>query len=107
MIDQLEQAVNDLSDKDWSWWPFLWLRPEKHAALSLARIMSLSLLYGVPSSMLMGLLSRSLHHAPSLGEMAYLAGAFPLLFLFIGTVVVAPMWNRRAVRLRARARVRG
>jgi len=30
------------------------------------------------------------------------AAAFPALFLFTGSVVVAPMWNRRADRLRAR-----
>jgi hypothetical protein len=39
-------------------------------------------------------------HAPSLVERGVAWAIFPLLFLFIGSVVVAPMWNRRADRLR-------
>ena len=30
-LDELEEAVNEITDKDWSWWPFLWLRPAKQA----------------------------------------------------------------------------
>ena len=103
-MNQLEEAVNELTDKDWSWWPFLWLRPEKHAPLSLARVASLSLLYGVPASVLMALVA-NLHpeHAPSMAESVFAIAVFPLLFLFIGSVLVAPMWNRRAERMRGNA----
>jgi hypothetical protein len=100
-IDLLEEVVNDVSDRDWSWWPFLWLRPEKHAHLSLVRVMSLSVLYGVPSSVLVGW-GITLHRAASVQELLFAGAAFPLLFLFTGSVLVAPMWNRRAERLRAR-----
>jgi hypothetical protein len=100
-LDRLEDVVNDVSDRDWSWWPFLWLRPEKNAHLSLTRILSLSVLYGVPSSVLMGF-GITLLRAPSMSELFFTAVAFPALFLFTGSVVVAPMWNRRADRLRAR-----
>ena len=99
-LDQLEDIVNEVSDRDWSWWPFLWLRPEKHADLSLARMASLAVLYGVPSSALMAL-GVFLFRTPSVQEIALTSACFPLLFLFIGSVVVAPMWNRRADRLRA------
>jgi hypothetical protein len=99
-LDRLEDVVNEVSDRDWSWWPFLWLRPEKHADLSLARIVSLSVLYGVPSSVLMAF-GIFLCRTPSVQEIVLTSACFPLLFLFIGSVVVAPMWNRRADRLRA------
>jgi hypothetical protein len=100
-LEQLEEAVNEVSDKDWCWWPFLWLRPEKHAVFSLARIVSLSALYGVPLSLLM-VLGLFLFGAPSDQELVLTSASFPLQFLFIGSLVVAPMWNRRANRLRAR-----
>jgi hypothetical protein len=102
-LDALEDTVNEITDRDWSWWPFLWLRPEKHVRLSLTRIVSLSVLYGVPCSVLMGF-AFSLLRASSLTERLFSAVTFPLLFLFAGSVLVAPMWNRRAERLRARIR---
>ncbi len=99
-LDQLEDVVNEVSDRDWSWWPFLWLRPEKREHLSLGRSLTLSVLYGVPCSVLMGF-GTSVLRTPSLPELLFTAAAFPLLFLFTGSVLVAPMWNRRADRLRA------
>lgn len=100
-MDRLEESVNEVSDKDWSWWPFLWLRPEKHQHLSFARIVLVSMLYGVPASALMAL-GIKLQYAATRSELVGTGLCFPLLFLFFGSVVVAPMWNRRSERLRAR-----
>jgi len=100
-FDELEETINEISDRDWSWWPFLWLRPEKHAELTLARVVVLSLLYGAPCGVLTAIAS-SLLRARSLPETLFMPLAFPLLFLFAGSAIVAPMWNRRAERLRAR-----
>ena len=101
-LNQVEQAVNELSDKNWSWWPFLWMRPEKHVHLSLARVFSVSILYGVPMSTLM-LIATKLQPVTSQSELLFAGSVFPLLFLFIGSVVVAPMWNRRAARLQRKS----
>lgn len=100
-MDKLEAAVNDLSDKDWSWWPFLWLRPEKHHRLPLTRIALLSLLYGAPLAVLLEVGIKA-QYAASTTELVATAGFFPLMLLVAGSFVVAPMWNRRAQRLRAR-----
>ena len=100
-MDQLEAAVNEVSDKDWSWWPFLWLRPAKEAHLSLGRIASISVLYGLPASVLSELAIK-LQYAGSVPELVGIGLFFPMAFLFFGSVVVAPMWNRRAGRLNAR-----
>lgn len=100
-MDHFEAAVNEVSDKDWSWWPFLWLRPEKEAHLSFGRMMAISLLYGVPASTVLALGIR-LQYAETLPELIGTSLFFPLLLLFVSTVIVAPMWNRRAERLRAR-----
>ncbi len=100
-MDHLEAVVNEVSDKDWSWWPFLWLRPAKEAHLSFARMAAISMLYGVPASAVLALGIR-LQYAETLSELVGTSLFFPLLFLFVSSVVVAPMWNRRADRLRAR-----
>lgn len=98
-FDQLEHAINTMSDKDWSWWPFLWLRPEPHARFSMRRLAAVSVLYGLPVGLLSALLIY--RFAPEAhAAIPMVVAAFPLLFLFVGSVVVAPMWNRRAVRLR-------
>ena len=100
-FEELEETINEISDRDWSWWPFLWLRPEKHAALTLSRVMALSLLYGLPCGVLTAT-AASLMRAASHSDSLFLSLTFPLLFLLAGSAIVAPMWNRRAERLRAR-----
>ena len=100
-MDQLESAVNEVSDKDWAWWPFLWLRPVKHEPLSFLRIAVISVLYGLPASVLTQV-GIKVQYAASHTEIVATSLLFPLLFLFFGTVFIAPMWNRRASALRSR-----
>ncbi|MDB4946402.1 MAG: hypothetical protein JWP97_5936 [Labilithrix sp.] len=100
-MDQLEAVVNEVSDKDWAWWPFLWMRPEKHGHLSVVRVAAMAMLYGLPASVLTEL-GIKLQYAASAAEIAGTALFFPVLFLLVGTVFVAPMWNRRAASLRSR-----
>ena len=102
-FDVLEEAVNEVSDRDGSWWPFLWMRPEKHARLALRRLVSLALLNGLPAGGLLAL-SLSMVDPDARGSAPFFVAVFPLLLLFVGSVVVAPMWNRRAARLRSRIR---
>ena len=105
-FDILEKAINEISDKDWSWWPFLWLRPEKHARMSLRRVTAISLLYGVPFSGLMLLALRRIQGIAA--QQQFVAAiVFPMMFLLLGSTVIGPMWNRRAERERAVLRVRG
>lgn len=101
-MDNLEAAVNDLSDNDWSWGPFLGLRPGKHERLPFTRVALLSAFYGIPLAALLELGIKA-QYAASTTELVATAAFFPLLSLVVGSVVVAPMWNRRAERLRARS----
>jgi hypothetical protein len=97
-IELLEEVVNEVSDSDRSWWPFLWLRPAKHVELSLRRLVTIAVLYGGPMSALVGTLLVLLvpHARPAVpGVMTGVAA----VFLFVPTVVIGPMWNRRAKRL--------
>ena len=98
-IDRIEKTVNERSDDDASWWPFLWMRPKKHEPLSVARLAMLALLYGIPSGAVAAL-ALVLSGARTSAPLAVLL--FPLIFFSIGSAVIAPMWNRRAVRLQRR-----
>ena len=102
-FDILEKAINEISDKDWSWWPFLWLRPAQDARMSLKRVTAISLLYGVPFS---GLMMLALRRIDGVAAQQQLVAAivFPMMFLLVGSTVIGPMWNRRAERLRVRVR---
>src|SRR5262245_46931774 len=102
-LDVFERAINEITDKDWSWWPFVWLRPHKHMDLSLLRLGSIALLYGLPCSGVLAI-AVALAQPEARAGVPMIVVGFPLLFLLLGTLVVGPMWNRRAARLRARIR---
>jgi hypothetical protein len=101
-LDALEEGVNEISDRDRNWWPFLWLRPARDKELTLARLVVIALLYGVPTGALATLLL-ALAVPEARESAAAVVGASVVAFLLFATAVVGPMWNRRAQRLRARA----
>lgn len=98
-LENLENAVNEVSDKDWSWYPFLWLRPEPYERMTLPRLATISLLYGVPFGALMAVVISFADPARRATAPMFLA-AFPMMLFFVASVFVGPMWNRRADRLR-------
>ncbi len=107
LLDRIEDLVNDMSDKDWSWWPFLWLRPAREARLSLRRSFVMTALYGLPLALVLCVgfrLTMPRAHAEQAALVALVS--VPLAFLFHLSVVIGPMWNRRAERLARRRTLR-
>ncbi|MBS2020195.1 MAG: hypothetical protein JST00_45470 [Deltaproteobacteria bacterium] len=104
-IDDLEEAINEVSDDDRSWWPFLWMRPEPHVRLSLARLAALAVLYGLPIGVLAAIAIVALEPV-SQSEAPVAAAGFPTMLFLFGSVFIAPMWNRRASRLSEARRAR-
>src|SRR5262245_53467196 len=98
-MDQLERALNAMTDEDWGWWPFLWLRPRKHVDLGLARLAAIAILQGLPCGAVASL-ALVLARSGARSAAPWVVAAFPLLLFFLGSVLVGPMWNRRAARLR-------
>lgn len=101
-LDAFEEAVNEISDTDWTWWPWLWLRPKKAEPLTLARVVAMAILYGAPlsgiSAICLGCVSAEARAYAPFAMLGY-----PLAFLFLGSVIMAPMWNRRAERERRKS----
>src|SRR4051812_15888263 len=90
-----------LVDSDEQWGPLLFLRPAKQVPFHPARVLALAVLvgggFGLPGSVFLLLLSRSVHRPP------LPVYAFPLLLtvLYFGLCQLSfvPAWNRRALRL--------
>jgi len=102
-LEILEKAVNEVSDKDWSWWPFLWLRPAQDAPMTLPRLAVIAFLFGAPIGAMLTVAASLLHPEAKLTAPVLIA-MFPLVLFFIASVLVGPMWNRRAERLRVRVK---
>jgi hypothetical protein len=97
VLDHLEKAINEVSDKDWSWYPFLWLRPKKHQSMGPFRLLAVAVLFGLPIGGLISLaLALGVPDARPVASLPTLV--FPLSLFFVASVLVGPMWNRRAVR---------
>ena len=93
-----DEILNEMSDVEWVWWPFTYLRPAKHALMRTRLVAMLSILYGVPLGMLGNVML-----AAAETELAKLPFLFPLgltAFLFVfHRLTFARAWNRRAARL--------
>jgi hypothetical protein len=95
-MEEFEAVVNNLSDSDFNWWPFLFLRPEQHEKLGNLRVAALSALYGVFLGMLINIVAalQHTHVHPVLFPALTTAGFFAFF-----RMSVAWCWNRRAERL--------
>jgi hypothetical protein len=101
MLDDLERLANDLSDSDPQWWPFLFVRPERHELFSSRRVLALAALYGLLAGLFVNVLAR-------LGGGVEARTLHPLLFPTTATLAFfalyrftfAAAWNRRVERIR-------
>jgi hypothetical protein len=104
MIDEMEWALNYVSDLDHEWGPFLFLRPERHAPMTSSRVAALALLYGVLVGCAVNVVVRLTgEHAASLSPLFFPAATTVAFFAFY-RLTFARCWNRRAARLRGGAR---
>ena len=94
---ELDERLNDLSDRDAFWGPLLSFRPEKNECIGLGRALLLTSLlggfYGMLLDVILAMLCRRSQHMPPV------YGA-PLVLTFTYFVAfqlsLAPAWNRRA-----------
>jgi hypothetical protein len=96
-LEDIEDAVNRMSDEDMEWWPFLFLRPsEPTERMGTARVAFLAALQGV----FLGMIANVLAKLSGLPINPFL---FPVLVTALMFVIyrftVAFAWNRRAARL--------
>jgi Flp pilus assembly protein TadB len=86
----IEDFMNWLSDMDWGWWPFLFLRPNKGQDMTTSHVAKMSLYYAFPIGLILAVLS---------GDWWSVLYMIVFFFLFY-RLTFAYFWNRRARRLR-------
>ncbi len=89
MLDNIEEFMNWLTDMDWGWWPFLFLRPAKDMKITMLQLAKMSLCFGTVIGIILALVLRSFWGIP-MGIISF--------FILYG-VTFAYFWNRRAHRL--------
>ena len=101
---EIDERLNDLSDRDAFWGPLLSWRPEKNRCISAGRVLMLTALvggfYGMLLNLMLAMICRHSHALPPV------YGA-PLVLTFTYFVAfqlsLGPAWNRRARLLVRRA----
>jgi hypothetical protein len=104
MVDDLERAMNHVSDMDQEWGPLLFLRPERHQRMTSLRVAQLAILYGVLAGLAVNVVVKlSGEHAAALEPLLFPLGT-TLGFFAVYRCTFAACWNRRAERIERGAR---
>ena len=98
-----ETHTNDLSDSDAEWWPFLSLRCAPHQRMTVLRTLLLAVAYAAPAALLAVVLGTVLGEPIEPSQLLLFLPASILGVFLMLQISVAYSWNRRAVRLQARA----
>lgn len=103
-MGKVEEVANQLTDMDWGWWPFLYLRPRPHEPMTVRRVGLMALHFGPMFGVVLGGLALLQHPALRDAAVPVLVGAALVataLFFPLYLVTFARFWNIRAARLAA------
>ena len=98
LFDRVVDFHGWLSDKDFIWWPFSFLRPAKAEEIDLNKKVVMTLCFGGAASLMLGvvaLINNAFVASEQLKTLCILLSVFFLWF----SVVTAPLWNLRARKL--------
>jgi hypothetical protein len=96
---ELEQFVNDVSDLDREWWPFVFLRPRPEVRMTTLRVLALAALYGVLAGLFANVVVVATgEHPQTLNPFVFPVGTTLGFFAFY-RLTFAVCWNRRAERM--------
>lgn len=98
LIDLFTDFHNWVSDKDFIWWPFSFLRPEKSQPMSMGLILQMTACFsGLGTTMFTAFaLVNNIFTASALFQTLVLS--FVLFFLWF-SLITRTFWNRRAYKL--------
>lgn len=101
IIQTFEVIHNTLSDQDWVWWPFLFLKPKKDQKITQILIFKMIPCFSI-YMVLFRLIMSGLFNGvlPSSNDiLKTFVTAFVFFFIWFN-VITATLWNRRAERLK-------
>lgn len=94
----IEDFLNRLTDMDWGWWPFLFLRPLQDELIDTRRVAKMTLYFGPMFSIILIFYS-AMRGPVSLAD-ALATAIYMCVFFFVWyRLTFAVAWNRRARRL--------
>src|SRR4051812_10461480 len=100
-MSRFENIMNSLTDQDWGWRPFLFLRPHKHQDIDNVVLLKMTSCFG-PAAGCLALLAFFILTRSVTPRDAILCIAGGSIAFFIGyKFTFAIFWNRRAKRLRS------
>jgi hypothetical protein len=99
LLDLLAHFHNWLSDKDFIWWPFSFLRPEPQVAMTFKLTSLMTLCFGGMAFIIFSIMA-IMNNAYSF-EYAFsvFLSCFLGFFLWFN-LITKPLWNRRARKLK-------
>ena len=100
MMDTIEKLMNNLTDKDWGWWPVLFLRPTKDVDIDNVILFKLSLVFGSIIGVFLLLMVFLKTGVITFSTSLFSIASGWLLFFVVYKVTFVYFWNRRARRLR-------
>ena len=100
-MEKLIDIANGLTDTDKTWFPILFLRPEKDEKMTNTLVGILAIFYGLTGSISLYLILKYLDVLTGILPLAILSFVFVVGVFIIYRVIFAFSWNSRAERLQA------
>ena len=95
----MENFMNKLTDMEWSWWPFIKLRPSKDQKMTTLHVAKMALYFGS----LYGVFTYFIFHAQRYGfniiQLIIYTILFIIMFFVFYRLTFAYFWNVRATRI--------
>lgn len=97
LVDFLASFHNWIADKDFVWWPFSFLRPEKKVPMTFKTVSQLTIAFGGLAFVMFSVLA-VMNNALSIQYLfATFTSCFIGFFLWF-SLITKPLWNRRALK---------
>lgn len=102
-MSKIEKIMNAISDVDWTWWPFLFLRPAKDQFIDNSRLIKISIAFGsITGVLLFFIIFLYKLRNPSGFNFALSIFITWVLFFAAFKFTFAHFWNLRAGRLKSK-----
>ena len=99
-IQRLEDYVNWLTERDWGWWPVVFLRPPKDKDIDNTVLLKITSFFGIILGLLLVVLRFIVFHSLTALSIAFDLVLGCVAFFLPYKFTFAYFWNRRARRLR-------
>jgi hypothetical protein len=99
-MDKVENALNWLSDQEWSWWPALALRPPQNREITVKTLLKLTSIFAPAIALTVAWISTTFLHPPTLYTFGLELVGSSACFFLVFRLTFVQSWNRRARRLR-------